>query len=61
MKQLNIHPLNKTVWEKSESEISFVPFFSFFFLFDLCFMASQDYFTHFAPNQSLGGAEMGDP
>ena len=25
------------------------------------FTARQDYFTHFEPNQSLGGAKMGDP
>ena len=24
-------------------------------------MACQDYFTHFEPSQSLGGAKMGDP
>ena len=24
-------------------------------------MARQDYFTHFEPSQSLGGAKMGDP
>ena len=24
------------------------------------FMACQDYFTHFEPNQSLGGAKTGD-
>ena len=28
-----------------------------FFLFDLSFTASQDYFTNFEPSQSLGGAK----
>ena len=31
----------------------------FFFYFGLT--AHQDYFTHFEPSQSLGGAKMGDP
>ena len=30
-------------------------------LFDLGFMACQDYFTHFEPSQSLGGMKTGDP
>ena len=27
----------------------------------MCFTARQDYFTHFEPSQSVGGAKMGDP
>ena len=27
--------------------------------YDLCFTARQDYFTHFEPSQSLGGANAG--
>ena len=34
---------------------------TFFFLFDLGFMARQDYFTRFEPSQSVGGAKMGGP
>ena len=29
--------------------------------FYLCFTACQDYFTHFEPSQSVGGAKTGDP
>ena len=29
------------------------------FFFDLGFMVYQDYFTHFAPSQSVGGGEVG--
>ena len=29
--------------------------------FYLCFLARRDYFTHFAPSQSVGGAKTGDP
>ena len=29
--------------------------------FDLDFTARRDYFTHFEPSQSLGGAKTGDP
>ena len=32
-----------------------------FFFSDLGFMARQDYFTHFKPSQSLGGAKTGKP
>ena len=32
-----------------------------FFLFYLDFTARQDYFTHFEPSQSKGGAKTGDP
>ena len=35
-------------------------FYFFIFLFYLGFTARQDYFTHFEPSQSLGGAKMGD-
>ena len=38
---------------------SSVGFFSFFFY--LGFTAHQDYFTHFDPNQSWGGAKPVDP
>lgn len=31
------------------------------FIFYLGFTARQDYFTHFEPSQSLGGAKTGDP
>ena len=31
------------------------------FFFYLGFMAGQDYFTHFEPHQSLGGAKTGYP
>ena len=31
-----------------------------FIYFDLGFTASQDYFTHFEPSHSLGGAKTGD-
>ena len=31
------------------------------YFFYLGFMACQDYFTHFEPSQSLGGAKTGDP
>ena len=30
-------------------------------VFDLGFTAHQDYFAHFEPSQSLGGAKTGDP
>ena len=33
----------------------------FFFMFYVSFTAHQDYFTHFEPSQSLGGAKMGHP
>ena len=33
----------------------------FFLFFDLGFTARQDYFTHFEPSQSLGGAKTWDP
>ena len=32
-----------------------------FFLFYLGFTAHKDYFTHFEPSQSFGGAKTGDP
>ena len=32
----------------------------YYFFFYLGFTARQDYFTHFEPSQSLGGAKMGD-
>ena len=32
-----------------------------FFFFYLGFTARQDYFTHFEPSQSQGGAKIGDP
>ena len=35
--------------------------FFFFFFFHLGFTALQDYFTHFEPIQSIGGAKTGDP
>ena len=31
------------------------------FLFYLGFTAHKDYFTHFEPSQSFGGAKTGDP
>ena len=40
----------------------FIRFLSLtFFLFDLGFMARQDYYIHFEPSWSLDGAKMGDP
>ena len=38
--------------------VQIVRFFCCYF-FNLGFMASQDYFTHFEPSQSLGGGENG--
>ena len=39
----------------------FVFVFCLFCLFCFVFTARQDYFTHFEPSQSLGGAKTGDP
>ena len=39
----------------------FVALVTNIFFFDLGFTAHQEYFTHFEPSQSLGGAKMGDP
>ena len=37
------------------------PLFVVCFFFDLGFTARQDYFIHFEPSQSIGGAKKGDP
>ena len=41
--------------------ICFEPEKKLLFFFYLGFTARQDYFTHFEPSQSLGGAKTGGP
>ena len=55
---------NKQTNNNKKNNIKFVyhpSIGSFFFFFHLGFTARRDYFTHFEPSQSLGGAKTGDP
>ena len=45
----------------SLQRVILVLFLFLFIFFYLGFTTHQDYFTHFEPSQSLGGAKTGDP
>ena len=47
--------------DNAETQIRAAAVKSKVFFFHLGFTTHQDYFTHFEPSQSLGGAKMGDP
>ena len=53
---LNYKDARKSLWKSCKTQSCKKK--KFFYLGS---MACQDYFTHFRPSQSLGGAKMGDP